>query len=270
MGTHSNLPHFESPPVAEVVCGIQFDPLPDFRSTHFGAFLQTVRDDYPNTEDRAPLDEIRETEQGPTPKAEIGFLEMPPLRRIFYVDRSENFLLQLQPSRFLANWRKLKEDDKYPRYATTFPRFTSGWALFRQFADEAKLGPINANQYELSYINHIEEHDEAFPSGIEQFLPLFAWKSAQSEHFLPRPSHGMLRLAFNLPEGRGRLHISLGHGVRPRDNKKIAVADFTARGPAKADWSDLGSWFSLAHEWIVRGFTDLTSTKAHQIWRRTK
>lgn len=32
------LPHFEAPPVAEVVCGIQFDPLLKFQSPHFGAF----------------------------------------------------------------------------------------------------------------------------------------------------------------------------------------------------------------------------------------
>lgn len=27
-------------------------------------------------------------------------------------------------------------------------------------------------------------------------------------------------------------------------------------------------WFDLAHEWIVRGFTDLTTTEIQKIWER--
>lgn len=270
MPTDSALPHYESPPVTEVVCGIQFDPLPEFQSSHFGSFLQRVREEYPNTEDRPPLGEVREADQGTTGKGEIGLLDMPPLRRVFYVDPTGNFLLQLQPSRFLANWRKQREEDQYPRFSSSFRRFISGWTLFRQFVDEAKLGSVNANQYELSYINHIEEGGEAFPAGTEQFLPLFSWKSAQSELFLPKPSSARVHLTFTLPEAKGRLHVSLAHGLRPLDNKQILVMDLTARGPAKSDWSDLEDWFSLAHEWIVRGFTALTSTEAHKRWRRIK
>lgn len=267
MGT-DKLPYYQSPPVAEVICGIQFDPLPGFRSSHFGLFLQAVKDEYPSTEDRPPIGDFTEIQEGTTAKGEIAVLDMPPLRRVFYLDLSGNFLLQLQPSRFLANWRRQTDNDEYPRYSATFGRFIEGWAKFRRFADESGLEPLNANQYELTYINHIEEEEVAFPSGLEHFLPFFAWSAAHSEPFLPDPSSAAIHLAFGLPDGKGRLHLTIGHGIRPRDKKKIVVADFTARGPAKSDWSDMESWFSLAHEWIVRGFTDLTSTEAHKNWRR--
>jgi uncharacterized protein (TIGR04255 family) len=261
-------PHYQSPPVAEVICGMQFDPLSGFGSSHFGLFLHAVEDEYPNTEDRAPIDDLRETEEGTTAKGQFALLDIPPLRRVFYLDLSGNFLLQLQPSKFLTNWRRQTEHDAYPRFSATFGRFTDGWARFRKFADEAGLKPLSANQYELTYINHIEEDEKAFPSGLEHVLPFFAWSAAHSEPFLPDPSAAAIRLTFDLPDGKGRLHLSIGHGIRPRDKKRIAVADFTARGPAKSDWSDMESWFSLAHEWIVRGFTDLTSTNAHKKWRR--
>jgi len=250
--------------------GIQFDPLPEFRSSHFGIFLERVREEYPNTEDRAPISEVRETDQDTAIRAQIGLLDMPPLRRVFFVDPTGNFLLQLQASRFHANWRRQREEDQYPRFSNTFHRFTLGWTLFHQFADEANLGALNTNQYELSYINHIEEGDEAFPAGMEEFLPLFNWTSAQSGLFLPKPSSATMRLAFSLPEAKGRLHVSIAHGLLPRGGKQILVMDLTARGPAKADWSDFKDWFSLAHEWIVRGFTDLTSNQAHDRWRRIK
>lgn len=72
-----DLPEFKSPPVIEVVCGVQFEPLPGFLSVHFGEFWARIRDRYPRTEDRPPLGELRETDQGTTVNAEL-VADMPP------------------------------------------------------------------------------------------------------------------------------------------------------------------------------------------------
>jgi len=262
------LPEYQSPPVIEVVCGVQFDPLAGFLSVHFGDFWQRVKDGYPRSEDRPPLGDVRETEQGTMPQLDL--LELPPLRRTFYVDATGNFLLQVQPSRFLANWRKERAGDTYPRYETASRRFKEGWAIFLAFAKDVGLGPPRANQYELTYINHIPEGAEPYPVGVEHFVPAFAWKSAQSTGFLPAPQSAALRLQFALPGGKGRLHVTLNHGRRRDEGKSVLVLDLTARGPARSDLADMDDWFSTAHEWIVRGFADLTSAAAHQTWERQR
>jgi len=263
------LPEYKYPPVIEVVCGVQFDPLPGFQSVHLGQFWQRVRDHYPKAEDRAPLSDVREMDEGTTAGAEL-LAELPPLRRVFCVDATGNFLLQVQPSRFLSNWRKERPSDDYPRYTVALGRFREGWHTFVAFVREGSLGALSTNQYELTYINHIPEEGEPYPVGIERYLPVFAWKSAQSLPFLPAPRAASMRLQFALPEGKGRLHVTVNHG-RPRDDGKgLLVLDLTARGPARPDWSDMEDWFAMAHEWIVRGFTDLTSPAAHRAWNRVR
>lgn len=196
---------------------------------------------------------------------------MPPLRRVFYIDQSRSFLLQLQPSRFLSNWRKQDEKEEYPRFTAAFKRFLAGLENFRAFVTAAEIGPISINQYELSYINHFAESDHGFAAAIQDYLPMFNWDRERTDEFLPEPSSAMIHLLFTLPESRGRLHLSIGQGVRPDDQKQVLVVDLTARGPAtNPDGADLENWFSLAHNWIVRGFTDLTSSEAHKRWRRVK
>jgi uncharacterized protein (TIGR04255 family) len=77
-----------------------------------------------------------------------------------------------------------------------------------------------------------------------------------------------INLRFPLPQDRGALHVTYKHGKKVSDKKDVLILDLTARGPAKLDGSDMEDWFDLAHEWIVRGFTDLTSALAHKRWGR--
>ncbi|MBI3855403.1 MAG: TIGR04255 family protein [Planctomycetes bacterium] len=230
---------------------------------HYGEFRELVKGEYPNTEDRMPIADLFENRKVPTiPET----LEVPPLRRVFYIDASGNFLLQLQPSRFLANWRRMRAEDEYPRFGAAYKRFLTGWDLFLRFARDRGLGTPMANQYELTYINHIVAMEAGFPAGIESFMPLFSWSAARSLRFLPPPLGLAMRLRFPLPENSGVLHLKVDHGRRQHDDKEILVLEFTARGPAAPDWSDMKRWFGIAHEQIVNGFTDLTSPAAHRQW----
>jgi uncharacterized protein (TIGR04255 family) len=264
-----DLPKYETPPVIEVVCGVQFEPIANFLSVHYGDFWQRIKRDYPTPDDKPPLDDLRETSEGTQLKAEL-MPDLPPQRRVFYIDPSGNFLLQVQPSRFLSNWRKRGPSDEYPSYVVAFSRFLDGWNTFLDFANGAGFSLPRTNQYELTYINHIPEDEHPFPRGIEQYLPLFSWGSAQATKFLSAPQRAGIRLGFALPESRGRLHVTIAHGVRKDDNKSVLIIELTARGPAQPDWSDMKEWFSVAHEWIVCGFTDLTSSTAHLKWGRIK
>ncbi|MBZ0168325.1 hypothetical protein MELA_02160 [Candidatus Methylomirabilis lanthanidiphila] len=262
------MPDFKAPPVIEVVLGVQFDPLPNFLTAHYGLFWSHVKDEYPILEDRAPLTEIFEGVQGVEAKGEIELVDLPPLRRVFLIHSNKNYLIQLQPTRFHHNWRKSKEGDEYPHFNTAKERFMKYWETFRTFAINNELGKIQPNQYEATYVNHIVEADGAFPAAIEDYSPLFSWSSAYSTGFLPKSSNATMSLRFRLPEERGALHVTFKHGKRSVDNKDVLILELTARGRSQPEGSDLEEWFEVAHEWIVRGFTDLTSNTAHKRWER--
>ena len=49
----------------------------------------------------------------------------------------------------------------------------------------------------------------------------------------------------------------------------VLLLELKATGPSSStDKKAMLDWFDLAHEWIVRGFTDLTAAEAHKLWER--
>ena len=259
------LPSYRHPPVVEVICGVQFEDLTAFSTVHYGRFSSRIAREYPRTEDRLPLPEVFEGAR----EEQLVTLSLPPLRRVFYISDDENYLLQVQSSRFHANWRRRRDEDEYPRFPATYDRFLRGWNEFTDFLRGEKIDAPKVNQYELTYINHIHEAGTPFPEGIQDQLGCFTWRAAQTSKFLPAPRAVNLRLQFALPDNKGSLHITVSHGTtRTKDPKGVMVMEITARGPAKSDASDMETWLELAHEWIVRGFTDLTTVEAHQRWER--
>lgn len=264
----SRLPHYERPSVIEVVLGVQFDELSGFQSAHLGSFWESVKSEYPRTEDKPPLANIFEDK----PSGELGFdfLDLPPLRRVFLIHSDNNYLIQVQATRFLHNWRKLQPTDAYPRFVEAEARFRRGWSAFQQFIGKYGLGPIRANQYELSYINHIPIRDADMPKMIKNHTHLFSWPDARPDLFLPAPVSIGMDLKFRLPEKLGFLHVAVKHGRLLQGKTEVLILELTARGPAQSDTSDMAGWFSTAHEWIVRGFTDITTPSAHEMWGRVE
>lgn len=262
----SALPHFDLPPVIEVVCGVQFEAPAGFGSVHFGRFHEMVRDEYPDVEELAPLVEAFEGPLGVQAHGQITF-ELPPLRRLFFKATNGNFLLQVQPTRFLTNWRRVRTTDEYPRFSAAFERFTSGWNAFLGMLGKNGIAAPRINQYELTYINHLGQPGDTFPAAFPKYLRFAPW-GAGPDALLRDPKAGMFRLTYPLGSTTGSLHVTVNHGVKAENQQPVMVIDMTARGPAAPDGSDMKSWFDLGHEYIVRGFTETTSDEAHRSWRR--
>jgi uncharacterized protein (TIGR04255 family) len=149
------LPKYARPPLVEVVSGVQFDTLASFKAVHFGAFRQLVKAEYPDIEDHSELAEVRRTTAGQAPQLVAQFASGPMFPRVFYLSRDRDFLLQLQRTRFLGNWRKQKETDEYPRFSIAHERFRAGWRTFVEFLQKEGIGKPVTNTYELQYVNHI-------------------------------------------------------------------------------------------------------------------
>jgi len=121
---------------------------------------------------------------------------------------------------------------------------------------------------EITYVNHIERGTlwTEF-ADIPSIFP--SWSGYRSGRFLPDPDGAGFNVRFQMPRQQGRLNISLQPGVRQSDGKDVLEFKLTARGrPASSDLKDILEWLDLGREWIVRGFTDMTSEKAHKFWKR--
>lgn len=254
-------PHFDRPPVIEVVCGIQFEALEGWQTPHYGQFGRLLAEEYPEFEDRSPLPTLR---LEPAPGGQPQVFPLPPLRRVFFVKPPGNFLIQLQENRFLHNWRKVRDEDEYPRYDAAYDRFVRYWQEFRQFLVDVHLPAPRPEIFELTYINHIMAEGAAFPRDVWTFLGFY---EKRPEATTAMEATGMMmHLMWPLPKGMGNLTLDVKHGNRVTDQKEVLMMELTARGRAPGDAARMEEWFDVAHDAIVNTFDELTTKHAHQIW----
>jgi len=192
------------------------------------------------------------------------------LPRVWLVAEGQDKLLQLQDDRFFFNWRRMQEYEAYPRYSTIIEAFKTNLGIFQEFLKEERLGTVKPQKCELTYINHIPKGEgwESL-SDINKVLRDFSWDS--NERFLPVPLSLGGQVIFPLPSDKGRLNVTLQHGERKFDKFPILILQISAQGLRGDKCMDaVWEWFSVAHEWIVRGFADLTGAAIQKdIWYRT-
>jgi uncharacterized protein (TIGR04255 family) len=263
-GHPTPLPAYDKPPVIEVVCGIEFNALEKFKAPYLGLFWHQLRDRFTTCEHAPPLGAFT------LPKDDIG-IQFPPLPRVWLINELQNKLIQLQNDRFLFNWRRMTPDEPYPHYDEIIQEFRENLRLFQDFVQTESLGSISLIENELSYINHIPIGDGWNSlSEIGEIFPDLSW-SQNEERFLPKPENWNWRTAFKLPNDRGQLLIRLHSASRKVDQAKLLILEVKAKGLIESNVGDsTWEWFNIAHEWIVRGFTDLTGSDIQQNqWQRS-
>jgi uncharacterized protein (TIGR04255 family) len=256
------LPSYGQLPVDEVVCGFTFEPLRQFKIPHIGLLWQRFRQDYPTVQHAVPI--------ASDSSLLVDEATRIPLPRVWFISNGDNELIQLQLDRFYYNWRR--RGDEYPRYPSIIEKFERGKSDLEAFTSELALGTIKPLECELTYINHIprgqgwENTDD-----LAKLFRDFTWQKKKHQ-FLPNPGTIAWQVRFELPEGKGWLNVKLNQATRKADGVPSYILELTAKGlgeekSAKA----IHSWFDMAHEWIVRGFTDLTETAVQEsIWKREK
>jgi hypothetical protein len=95
------------------------------------------------------------------------------------------------------------------------------------------------------------------------------WSGKSSEGYLPIPENITFNVTYAFPEKLGRLHISLQPAIKMPEGSPLLRLTLTARGKLESsDTESILDSLDLGHEWIVRGFTDFTSSEAHKMWKR--
>lgn len=264
------LPDFERHPLDETVLGVQFEPLQLFGIQHLFDYWNRIRERYPRIEEQIALPHAVETstlEPRKDPKFLIAGPPTPiPLSRFWFLDASGTQLLQIQSDRLMRNWRRVDGAEAYPRFEKLFATFWKEWQGFQAFLNDEKIDLPKVDQCEVSYVNFINTDEiNGGLSGMENAFTVL--RQARPRGFLPLPEIQKWESSYALPEGRGRLHVAAFPNFRQRDFKLVVNLTLSARGkPADGSNDRLAAWFQMAHEWIVRGFEELTTPEMHKIW----
>jgi uncharacterized protein (TIGR04255 family) len=244
--------------VSEIVFAVSFTLATPLKSPHFGLFWARIREDFPRMEDQPPLPPLAPlTQPDRNLVANVEFMSMPPLRRVWFLDKEGRDIIQIQDDRFIFNWKQNANDDGYPGYDEIVRRFRVHFDEFLTFLEEEHLGEPKFTNLELIYVNVIDEKN-----GLERNSPSAILsdhvRDASRPRFLPEPIQYAWASTYPLPDGAGILHMAAQAQAQPASPPTLRI-DLAARG-LPVDPSEVGrqAWFDLAHEWATKGFVDVT------------
>lgn len=264
-----HLPEFDDPPVVETVLSAQFEPLSAVQTAHLGLLWGEYRAAFPRVGERPRLDPVIEQFPEP-PTGRIGLrlqtYEKPPISRLSFANEQGNEMIQVQNDRFIKNWRKEGDGDRYPRYDKTIrPNFDRDFDVLLAFLEKNQLGIPRINQCEVTYVNHIVAGKGWDHYGEVKKIFTF-WHSPDGTPPGP-PEDLRLHSRFVIPGAAGkpigRLHLDLQPAIRVVDNCPMYVLHLTARGQIGNGLA----FFDVGREWIVKTFKRLTTDSMHTIWR---
>ena len=255
-----NLPKYDNPPVIETVLGVEFEPLHLWQIPHFGLFWSKIRSDYQNFSVQPPLPQQVERFGNERNTFTIN-LTPQPQPRCWFFDSTNSWLLQIQNSRFISNWKQ--NHSTYPNYEGFYGRFENEWSKFKEFLSSENMGELKLLQCEVSYINHVEIEDSF--DNLSEIFPV--WAGLKKDGFLPNPEAVVINTVYVIPENLGRLYIEMQPIIRQTDFKAALQLSVTAKVKTASN-EELKESLDLAHNWVIESFTDFTSDKIHKIWQR--
>lgn len=275
LGTQVQLPEFEKPPVTEVVLSVQFEPLQRLKGPQVGLLWGRFRQQFPNSEEHPPLPPVVELFGVPTAdRVQFELMDSMPTPRTWFLTERGDQLIQVQQDRFVHNWRKVDDGDAYPRYDHLVALFREELGTFREFLEQERIGELVFSQCEVTYVNYIQVSD-SWNIHEEMEKCLTVWAGKYSDAFLQKPEDSRLAIRYIIPSSNettlGRLHVAVNPAFRVADKKPVLVLTLTARSrPVDSGLDGVHSALDLGREWVVRGFTSITTPYMHEIWERRR
>jgi len=268
------LPSFREPPVIEVVLAVSFETIQGLDNLQVSRLWDTeFRTDFPKVEQQSPyLPPVeRFGHRARIPEFKLEMLEAPPMPRYWFINETDTQVIQLQNNWFACNWRKRPEDPEYRRYDSIRGPFARYFQHLSTFVEEESLGSIKPIQCEVTYINHIFPNEEWGDHG-ELLKIVRLWRDGDPTGFLPAPEQVQFTASYVIPgepDPRGRLHVAMQPAFTVEDERPIYVLNMTARGaPLGDNLEGVLGFLDIGHEWVVRGFTAITSDVMHRVWGR--
>lgn len=265
--TSDPLPEYDRPPVVESILGVQFEPLGSLKSAHLGVYWKSLGPEWSRVSDAPPLEPQFERFGASAAWGRLAFQlrlgQTPDVRLQIRNDASR--MIQVQNGRFHFNWLGGAE---YPRYPRVREEFDAALDHFRRFLAEEGLGEFRANQWEITYVNHIPRGTVwSSPRDWGFFRPLANTTGAAEG--VPLESFGG-EWHYEIAPQIGRLHIQWQHGQRSEpEGEDVVILTLTARGPARPTEEaglSLSDGLDRGRDAIVRSFKALMSDEANRFW----
>ncbi len=262
------LPHYDEPPVTEVAFSVLFLPLEGLLSPHIGLLWERFQPEYPYCTDSNPIVPEFEFFDQKNIEPLLEQSDIAPLPRVVFTSQDETRIIQIQRDGFACNWRKVDMQNKYPKYSNLIAEFQENLVKFDEFLQNCELDKLQPLQYELTYVNQIPQGEAWLTfEDIGKIFPDMSWRKS-ALRFLTNPQSIAWDALFELPDKIGRLYASI-KSIKIEDESTL-LFEMTVRGIGNYTSREvLQDWFSIAHEWIVSAFTDLTGNETQtKIWKR--
>ena len=254
---------FTDPPLDEVVVGVQFAPVPGYKSVHSMKVWELFEREFPKVAEQPLIETEFETFGGSNvdigPRIRVG---APPIgSRLWFMSGDENHLLQFQSDRLIANWRRYPNPQPYPRFEGISESFSGNLQkLAEHFSSEFGYS-IDVNQAEVAYINIIPVDDF---SGAGDWLSLCNNLELSleglslnfSEVISDEKNRPFARLMYEIQsvftvDGKKKaLRLSLTYKGKPKGNDIASAMEFLTGG----------------RDAIVARFGEITTKSAHKKW----
>ena len=256
------LPDFARPPVVEVALATQLAEPLGFDAEDVRGLASAWADDLPDVSLRPVLPSLHtdpDDFEEPDDAARL---------RLWMASDSDNRVVQLQPDRLTVNWKKGDPGETYPRFANLREFFVESWRRLTALAEQSKFPEPKPTICQVMYVNHIGA-THGWTNTDDTSTILAPWSGSRSDDFLPAPYIAATYQHFHLPDPGRWLDVEAGP-MRTDDEERVLAIYLTCRGDAATpDLDGALGVMDLAHEWIVRGFTSVTTSEAHAIWERT-
>jgi uncharacterized protein (TIGR04255 family) len=258
------------------VLALQFDR-PAIDLEVLGLLAGRLKADFPTQQQQPPLPPMQEaTGQPGPPQFEVQFGAMP-MPRTWFSSPDGHRLVQVQSDRLVLNWRRLEGDEPYPRYVFLRDLLSQLLGKLTEVFEAAKTEVPAVNFSELSYINEIavpgvgpgQPHPDL--AQIIEFVERLAGRT-----FLPQAEDAQFQARWRIPKDQlpdgsaiGRLYVVLSPGFRADTQLPIYVMNMTTRivPPPTSNFDMALELLDIGHDWIVRGFADLTTEDMHRYWQ---
>ncbi|WP_420437288.1 TIGR04255 family protein [Candidatus Poriferisodalis sp.] len=256
-------PDYIHPPVTEVALAVQFaEPLP------IGAGKVEHMSEV--WEDMVPVSSIREPlpPLNPYVGSEEDAAASPPTQRLWLTDDTGNRVVQFQSDRLTVNWQKSDERDEYPRFEAIRAFFVTAWQRLADRLEADGLEAPEPNVCDVLYMNQLGEA-QGWSGSSDTAALLAPWNGSHSDEFLPEPEMTGIYLHYHLPTF-GWLNVEAWEATDDDENGLLALY-LQSRGHLPIEDCNLDgalAFMDEAREWIVRGFTSVTTEHGHRIWGR--
>jgi uncharacterized protein (TIGR04255 family) len=266
---------FDTPPVNEVALALQFaEPSVDLEV--LGLLAGTLKEMFPVREQQPPLPPLSESPGHlalPNFELRFGVMSLP---RTWFLSTDGHRLVQLQSDRLVLNWRRLAGDEPYPRYTALREELLHILGQLDHALSVAGKAPCRVNFCELTYINEINvPGTEAGERHPDLALIIDLVSRVRGRTFLPQAEDAQFQVRWRIPPdqlpdgaGVGRLYVAVSPGFRADTQLPVYGMNLTARIVPPPDTQLLAAvtLLDVGHDWIVRGFADLTTEDMQQQW----